>query len=219
MIRGVLIFTLLIFSFGFTGAKAQERTVTGSVELKRFSEASASGRIGLRYGGIKRKQQTTSPNTPILVWVESDNPTKTEKQLKKLDQQNLQFDPQLVVIKLGGDVRILNSDPVYHNVFSLSDTKSFDVGRRPKGEYLDVTFDKTGEVDVFCDIHSNMSATIRVLPNTASQWEVISEDELFNFTVSENDVAIHFYAPGFEEHVVRLTREKKQEIGHLMLTQ
>jgi len=220
MIRGLLIF-ILIFSLGLglTELKAQERTVTGSVVLKRFSEPSSSGRIGLRYGGIKQKQQTSSPNTPILLWVESDIPTNADDTPKKLDQENLQFQPQLVIVLQGGDVRILNSDPVYHNVFSLSDTKSFDVGRRPKGEYLDVTFDKTGEVDVFCDIHSSMSATILVLPNTAARWKIISENELFSLSVTDNDVAVHVYAPGFEEKMFTLTKAKQQELGQITLTQ
>jgi hypothetical protein len=93
------------------------------------------------------------------------------------------------------------------------------VGRRPKGEYLDVTFIKTGEVDVFCDIHSSMSATILVLPNTAARWKIISENELFSLSVTDNDVAVHVYAPGFEEKMLTLTKVKQQELGQITLTQ
>jgi hypothetical protein len=57
-----------------------------------------------------------------------------------------------------------NLDPIYHNVFSYSKAKRFDLGRYAGDESRSVTFDKPGVVRVFCEIHSFMSATIVVLP-------------------------------------------------------
>ena len=65
----------------------------------------------------------------------------------------------------GTTVEIKNQDKIYHNVFSLSEPKPFNIGRRPKGEIVPQTFDKQGVVRVFCDIHSHMSAFILVLNN------------------------------------------------------
>ena len=48
-------------------------------------------------------------------------------------QQNKQFVPTTLRIKVGDSVNFMNEDPFYHNVFSLSDTKSFDLGSYPKG--------------------------------------------------------------------------------------
>ena len=55
-----------------------------------------------------------------------------------------------------------NSDPTYHNVFSLSKTQRFDLGRYAAGRSKAVRFDQPGIVRVFCDIHSHMSAFILV---------------------------------------------------------
>jgi hypothetical protein len=55
-----------------------------------------------------------------------------------------------------------NSDRIYHNVFSLSKTRPFDLGRYAVGRSKSVRFDRPGIVRVFCDIHSHMSAFILV---------------------------------------------------------
>jgi hypothetical protein len=55
-----------------------------------------------------------------------------------------------------------NSDKTYHNVFSISKTKAFDLGRYAAGRSKAVLFDRPGIVRVFCEIHSHMSAFILV---------------------------------------------------------
>ena len=55
-----------------------------------------------------------------------------------------------------------NLDAYFHNVFSLSRGASFDLGRYPKGESRSRTFSKPGIVKVYCQFHSDMSATIVV---------------------------------------------------------
>lgn len=82
-----------------------------------------------------------------------------------LDQRNLQFHPQVLPILVGTTVDFPNRDNLFHNVFSYSQAKEFDLGRYPKNDSRSVTFDKPGFVRVYCDIHSNMSATILVLQN------------------------------------------------------
>lgn len=77
-------------------------------------------------------------------------------------QKNKQFTKKKLVIKVGDTVRFTNEDPFFHNVFSLSPTKTFDLGSYPKGEYRDVTFDKPGKVEVECAIHPQMHMTIEV---------------------------------------------------------
>jgi hypothetical protein len=59
-------------------------------------------------------------------------------------------------------VEFSNSDRTYHNVFSLSKPKRFDLGRYGSGRSKSVRFDHPGVVRVFCDIHSHMSAFILV---------------------------------------------------------
>jgi plastocyanin len=79
-----------------------------------------------------------------------------------LDQREETFVPHVLAITTGTTVRFLNSDKTYHNVFSLSRPKRFDLGRYPTGHSKSVRFDRPGIVRVFCEIHSHMSAFILV---------------------------------------------------------
>jgi plastocyanin len=79
-----------------------------------------------------------------------------------MDQRNETFVPHLLAITTGTTVDFPNSDRIYHNVFSLSKTRPFDLGRYAVGRSKSVRFDRPGIVRVFCDIHSHMSAFILV---------------------------------------------------------
>ena len=74
---------------------------------------------------------------------------------KKFNQKNLS-------IKVGDSVNFKNEDPFSHNVFSLSDVKTFDLGSYPQGQAKKVTFDKPGTVEVECAIHPDMKLVIEV---------------------------------------------------------
>lgn len=82
-----------------------------------------------------------------------------------LDQRDMVFRPLVLPVLVGSTVDFPNSDPLFHNVFSLSDPKEFDLGRYPQGQHRSVRFDKQGVVSVYCEIHSYMFATILVLQN------------------------------------------------------
>lgn len=79
-----------------------------------------------------------------------------------LDQRNETFIPHVLAITVGTTVDFLNSDRIYHNVFSLSAPKKFDLGHYAAGRSKPVRFDRPGIVRVFCEIHSHMSAFILV---------------------------------------------------------
>lgn len=79
-----------------------------------------------------------------------------------MDQRNETFVPHVLAITTGTTVDFPNSDRIYHNVFSLSKTRPFDLGRYAAGHSKSIRFDRPGIVRVFCDIHSHMSAFILV---------------------------------------------------------
>jgi plastocyanin len=79
-----------------------------------------------------------------------------------MDQRNEQFVPRVLAITVGTIVDFPNSDTKFHNVFSLSKTHPFDLGRYPPGKTGFERFDRPGLVRVFCDIHSHMSGYILV---------------------------------------------------------
>lgn len=85
-----------------------------------------------------------------------------EEMRARMDQRHEMFVPHLVAIHTGGVVDFPNNDQVYHNVFSLSKVRRFDLGRYAAGRSKAVRFDKPGIVRVFCDIHSHMNAYILV---------------------------------------------------------
>jgi plastocyanin len=78
-------------------------------------------------------------------------------------QREGEFVPHVLPVLVGSEVEFPNSDPVFHNVFSLSRAATFDLGRYPKGDSRSVRFDEPGLVKVYCHIHSDMSASIMVL--------------------------------------------------------
>jgi plastocyanin len=80
----------------------------------------------------------------------------------RLDQKNETFVPYVLAVTVGSTVDFPNSDRTYHNVFSLSKAKRFDLGRYPRGQSRSVRFERPGVVRVFCEIHSHMSAFILV---------------------------------------------------------
>ena len=84
----------------------------------------------------------------------------------RMEQRQETFLPHVLTVMAGTEVEFPNVDPIYHNVFSLSKTSSFDLGRYPKGSSRSVRLDKTGIVKVFCHIHSDMSAVIMVLDHS-----------------------------------------------------
>jgi plastocyanin len=84
----------------------------------------------------------------------------------RVAQEGAVFTPHVLPIMVGTTVEWPNNDRIYHNVFSMSDAKQFDLGLY-KGNPPDkrVTFDKPGRADVFCSIHTSMNCTVLVLEN------------------------------------------------------
>jgi plastocyanin len=82
-------------------------------------------------------------------------------------QENKAFNPDLLVISLGQSVEFPNWDHFEHNVFSLSAAApAFDLDRYSYGQAKDRTFNKTGIIQLFCNIHPDMRGIICVTPNT-----------------------------------------------------
>jgi plastocyanin len=104
----------------------------------------------------------------VVVYIDGSGPVPahTTAEIKQLDRE---FSPDLVVVPVGSTVSFPNLDAIFHNIFSLSKPRSFDLGNYSKGETRTVTFPAPGIVYVYCHLHPNMSATIMVSP---TQWSV-----------------------------------------------
>jgi len=103
----------------------------------------------------------------------------------RMNQINEQFVPRVLAITTGTTVDFPNNDRVYHNVFSLSKARTFDLGRYAVGMSRAVRFDRPGIVRVFCDIHSHMSA-----------WILVFNHPFFAVTDEDGRYAIPNVPPG-----------------------
>jgi plastocyanin len=97
-----------------------------------------------------------------LAEAHSKRPPEPDEASLTIRQVNETFVPHVLALQTGSTVRFPNGDPFFHNVFSLSGAKSFDLGRYPKNQVRSVRFDRPGIVKIFCHIHSHMNAVILV---------------------------------------------------------
>lgn len=118
----------------------------------------------------------------------SDNDTTA------MAQKNMRFEPSILAIEVGSTVEFPNLDPFFHNVFSYSKIKKFDLGKYPLGKTSLVTFDRPGLVKVFCEIHSSMRAYVHVL-----------ETPYFTVSDKNGNFRIGDVAPG--EYILHLWQE------------
>jgi plastocyanin len=121
-------------------------------------------RLKIRYPDQTPHQELKeTPYSPALLYLDGVPPAKAAQGVVEIQQEGLQFQPRAVVVQKGTRVSFPNLDREYHNVFSYSKPKRFDLGRFPRGETREVTFDETGLVRVFCEIHEHMRAFVLVV--------------------------------------------------------
>ena len=102
----------------------------------------------------------------VVLYVQSATGTDADPSSHaSMTQDDERFVPHVLPVVRGTTVDFPNADDVFHNVFSLSSARTFDLGRYPKGSAKSVTFEQSGIVQVFCHIHSDMSAIVLVLDN------------------------------------------------------
>jgi plastocyanin len=100
------------------------------------------------------------------VYVENVLAPPVKGQRVVIDQSGKRFMPGWAVIQRGTTIEFPNKDNIYHNVFSLSPGNSFDLGMYAAGTTGKAhTFMEAGPVDVFCNIHPQMAASVLVVPN------------------------------------------------------
>ncbi|HEY7727874.1 MAG TPA: carboxypeptidase regulatory-like domain-containing protein [Candidatus Eisenbacteria bacterium] len=166
---------LLLSAPAAVGASARAGVIRGSVQLPAVPPAPK--RALQAYAGTAAA--LPQPRVPVrgapedaVIYIEVlpasvDSTLPASLTPPRLAQQEQSFVPRVVVVPAGGAVDFPNLDGIYHNVFSVSPIKRFDLGRYGRGKSKSVTFQKTGLVNVYCDIHANMEGFILVVPNRA----------------------------------------------------
>ncbi len=156
-----LIPVLMLLSAAVTSSSAQT-TIEGRVELAKRKSAPVAAQ---RYE-IVTNHGILATNPPLaVVYVETPSAPPASGVTKEVAQNNLSFVPTLLPIQVGTRVEFPNHDDTYHNVFSYSPAKRFDLGRyRPDEKPVPFQiFDTPGLVTLRCDIHEHMRGLILVL--------------------------------------------------------
>jgi plastocyanin len=182
--RGKLLPVLTaIVTFSALCAGSQAESITGTILIKRqLTKRRVTPDVSIYQRGTAVELGRDANEAPldyerarVVIYLEGPGPAGTDAANPgafKMEQINRRFLPDLLVVQAGSTVSFPNMDPVFHNIFSLSKPKSFDLGSYDKGDSRQVVFPKPGIVEVFCHLHPNMAATILVAPN---RWYVRSD--------------------------------------------
>jgi plastocyanin len=139
-----------------------EASVEGRVELPKSRSAPVMAK---RYeivtiGGVLATQPPLA-----IVYLDGSFPKPKSSPTKQIAQKDLAFLPSLLPVQVGTRVEFPNLDDTYHNIFSYSPAKRFDLGRyRPEERPIpSEVFDAPGLVVLRCDIHEHMRGLVLVL--------------------------------------------------------
>jgi plastocyanin len=162
-------------------ASCHAQDITGAITIKkRLTKRNVTAPVSIYQRGTVVSLGKDAAEDPlayemshVVVYLEGPVeavPAKAEKAPSfTMEQVDRRFSPDMLVVQVGSSVSFPNMDPIFHNVFSLSKPKSFDLGSYDKGQSRTVAFPKPGVVYVYCRLHPNMEATIVVTPN---RWYV-----------------------------------------------
>lgn len=146
-------------------------TITGTVKAQGAPEAGGQGGAGGAYQSRRYKYAEKIDYdrlTDFVIYIDEPLAKVTPQGSKTVaitTQRDAMFNPHVLPIAVGTTVQWPNEDDIYHNVFSMSDAKQFDLGLYHQEKVPTLTFDQVGRVDVFCSIHSQMHSIILVVPN------------------------------------------------------
>jgi plastocyanin len=139
-----------------------QATIEGNVALPKTHSAPVANE---RYEIVSEAGVLATDPPRAVIYLQGNFPKPDSLATKQMGQKDLSFRPSLLPVEVGTKVEFPNYDDVYHNIFSYSPAKRFDLGRYPPNEKPtpSVVFDRPGLVTLRCDIHEHMRALILVL--------------------------------------------------------
>ncbi len=184
-------------------------TIEGRVALPKTGGTTV---VNKRYE-IVSSGGVVSTNPPVaVVYLDGDFAPAPQTPAVRVEQKGLTFVPQLLVVQAGTRVEFPNLDDTFHNIFSYSPTKRFDLGRYRMGEtpVPAVMFDTPGVVVLRCEIHEHMRGVILVL---ATPHFTISDTE-GNYRLDGLPAGTYRLKTWLDS---RTTRERTVELGEKTL--
>lgn len=174
---------------------------SGDIRGKISSDKNTARKVAQRYSGKhinSAKKLEPLPAIITLLGPVKGHPPSKPLQNAKIIQKNFQFEPQLLVVPINSKVEFPNMDTEFHNVFSYSKIKRFDLGRYHKGESKGVIFKKPGVGKIYCEIHEWMRAAI-----------IVVENPFYAVADSEGNYEIKNIPPGTYEFLIWKIDHKK----------
>ena len=166
----VLFFLLLALTLN-----SHAGTITGVVHAEGKDAPTQDG-AGGKYDSRKYKfaeRVNYADLRDFVVYIDGPIAGKPKQPvIKTIAQKGVTFIPRVTPIVASTIIEWPNQDDIYHNVFSISEAKQFDLELYKSPEIKRVPFDKPGRVDVFCSIHTTMNCIILVLENP---WFALSD--------------------------------------------
>lgn len=169
--------TLLLVA-ALTSVSTRPVTVASGIEGRVVMKERKLQRIANPYAGAGPAAHDVK-DLPAIVYLNGQvgrAPSALDRPL--MAQRDTSFQPELLVVPVGTAVSFPNQDPFFHNVFSYSKAKRFDLGRYPKGEAKTITFNQAGTITVLCEIHKWMRGGIVVVEN--SHYATVKPDGSFS---------------------------------------
>ena len=228
-----IITVALVINLGCKGKSESDPSteqIKSMAKTQRFGTGVISGNV--LYTGpipeIKKPNYSTSPDcqtanqgkaavrsletqdgkwAKAFVYIKSGLPKgyKVPQEPVVLDQQGCEYWPRVVGVQVGQNLRLLNSDPLLHNVHAKPDiAKGFNLAMPFKGMKIDRTFDKPEVmVDMNCDVHGWMRAYVGVVPHPF-------------FQVTGSDGSYRFEKVPAGSYVVEVWHETLGRISHTL---
>jgi plastocyanin len=136
--------------------------VAGKVRLTVAGGSPSASSAYPRRGVGPRAQALPEMLNVVVFFTDVPSPPDLKSMHAEIAQKDEQFTPHVVAVTAGSRVDFPNRDLFFHNVFSLSRGAIFDLGKFPSGMTKSRPFPKPGIVKVYCHLHSQMSAVVRV---------------------------------------------------------
>jgi len=140
----------------------------GCVIMVTASATQGRARLTGRVTILEKDNKAPGDISDAVVWIESRQGTTVDSNPPRtldIAINDKVYAPHVVVAPVGSTVRFPNHDPFNHNVFSVSDQNSFDLGLYGRGETKTKTFTQGGLVRVFCNVHPRMVAYVVLVNN------------------------------------------------------
>src|SRR6266480_3926058 len=143
------------------------RLLVGIVAVLALATVSAASRVAGKIVILEKNNKPSSDLSDAVLYLESPAAVATAATPATMEIAitDKKYAPHVVVIPVGSTVRFPNHDPFNHNVFSVSEPNSFDLGLYGRGETKSHTFDHPGLVRVYCNVHPRMVAYVLVMEN------------------------------------------------------